>query len=491
MSSLSGNAQIYYKTLNGLQSLSADSIYTGMVTADDGNFDNLQVNISSTLDGSTTIQNGLININTPHSLSVNSGVVIDGSKNCNMNSYAINSTSVIDSSKNCDMNSYAINGSIVVDSAKNCDMNSYEINGSVICDQNKDATFNTIDINTTEIVSSGRRCTFTQYRHNQGVTNTDIIDTGRNILNINNCTIDGSFQAGMFVFTPLFKVDNSADRVFIKTTSGSADLNVNTDIQAGGNITASLILNGGNLNIDSGLLQTDATNNYVLINNPTVVSGYNTQISGDTLITQGGLQINGFLNANSRDSIKTETMRPGIFYRVARLNTTASTTTQICVNVNRDTGTVAKDDNTYSAHNLQFNEDGSSNYQSHIGSGGISLVNRYGVDTSGNFRLPDSGNTYRYPAISNSADQLIQSGIETTNSSTGTITFSLAFTASPVITATMVNSSTSTTLNCFVVTIHTVTTTSFQYVKKYVDFGTNTCGDAVSEDFHWIAIGTK
>jgi hypothetical protein len=81
--------------------------------------------------------------------------------------------------------------------------------------------------------------------------------------------------------------------------------------------------------------------------------------------------------------------------------------------------------------------------------------------------------------------QTFQSGIDTQNSATGTTTFPTAFNSTPKVVATIHNSNSA---NVYVVEIHTITTTGFDFIKSYQNRTGGSWNNAVSEVFTWIAM---
>ncbi len=84
---------------------------------------------------------------------------------------------------------------------------------------------------------------------------------------------------------------------------------------------------------------------------------------------------------------------------------------------------------------------------------------------------------------SGTAFEIQRAGSVGGGSATGTITFSQAFSSTPMVVATMNSSS---TVNIFTVQVHTITTSSFQYVKYYNNG--SSINPAISETFSYIAM---
>lgn len=666
-STITGNQSFYYRTINGLQSFTGDSIICQDITADDANFDTLQVNISSNLNGTTTIQNANITTLDVGQLQIGGYTVIDSSKNIDGNTYEINGVQIIDSSKNANLNSLAINSSSVIDSSKNIDANSYDINtipvidvsrniyimglyvngfftmdssrnchlynldinNQQFCTFNRDVYANDINCQDIQITGDFRQsstlkfiefvsdinlssCSLLVSNGNVEISNGNLDITNGSILNctdiiasndvtidtnvfcvrgainsvgINTATPSTSFhvvgettlQGGCKIDGNTLVVDSINNRCGVRTAVPSVELDITGSakisstlnvlstlqmnsvnfVDASRNITCNAITSStGNLNIVAGNLQMNsntcidtsrnitagtlscstinctaitATGNYLSTNNNiTLTNGTMTcntlSVTGSATITNDltldtntiktdatnnrvgivkttplstlhvggsvrldqGLHCDGYINSNTRDFIKLQTNRPGIYYRAARLGTGVSTSVHLCNNVNRDTGTLAKDSNTYGATNFIMNENGSFQFEVSLGSGAISLTNIAGCDgTNPYFYIRNDKTTQRYPLLHENANRLTQSGEYTGGSATGSITFPVAYTSAPNVTATIVSTNTS---NLYSIHIHTITTTSFQFIKKYQNGSTTS--DATSENFQWISVGS-
>ena len=68
---------------------------------------------------------------------------------------------------------------------------------------------------------------------------------------------------------------------------------------------------------------------------------------------------------------------------------------------------------------------------------------------------------------------------------TGTITFPFTFTNVPIVTATTAGLNTSVVYS---LTVNTITTTGFNYIKNYLPTGGSVTPQTV-EGFYWIALG--
>lgn len=80
----------------------------------------------------------------------------------------------------------------------------------------------------------------------------------------------------------------------------------------------------------------------------------------------------------------------------------------------------------------------------------------------------------------------IDYGTNSAGTTTGSQTMNITFSSAPVVLGQLVSSNTA---NAYIVTIYSVSTTSFSYSKKYVGM-TGGASNSVSESFYWIAIGT-
>jgi len=106
------------------------------------------------------------------------------------------------------------------------------------------------------------------------------------------------------------------------------------------------------------------------------------------------------------------------------------------------------------------------------------------VFNQGNAILMNSGSV---PAVQNMTRPFIQQGIDSTASGVVTVTFAVAFTATPRVIVTMNNDSAG-TLDA--PEVYSVSTTGFTVRKKSITSGSATVGTTTA-GFYWIAIGTK
>jgi len=88
--------------------------------------------------------------------------------------------------------------------------------------------------------------------------------------------------------------------------------------------------------------------------------------------------------------------------------------------------------------------------------------------------------------VSSLSGSLIQSGVETQNTSVGLVTFPIPYLSIPIVVAT-INSNSTTQL--FQVQLSSITTTGFNFTKLLLETG-GTIVSANTETFNWIAIGS-
>lgn len=269
----------------------------------------------------------------------------------------------------------------------------------------------------------------------------------------------------------------AGNNVLNQTTLGSSVVNSSlTSVGTLSNLTVA-----GDVTIDSTTLKVDSTNNRVGIMQ---ASPSQTLHVAGTIQTDTGLITESYINANTREFLKCDTNRPGIYFRTGRIGTGLSSTTNLCLNVNRDSGTLSKDNSSYGSCLMQLNEDSSMIFQQSVGSLPLNLSTSFGCNTQQEFYLTNGGTINFYPIIFNSAQYYHQSGRYTGGSATGTITFSQTYVTAPNVVATI--ESTNST-NLYSIVVHTVTTTNFQFRKKYQNGSTTV--DAITENFYWMAIG--
>lgn len=148
-------------------------------------------------------------------------------------------------------------------------------------------------------------------------------------------------------------------------------------------------------------------------------------------------------------------------------NTTSSKTSTILTRANGATPYIALDVQGVVGRSIGMEVDGRINIKDNIIYTGNTI-----------FSIMPSGRVY--------TPNTFQSGIITTNSSTGTVTFPTAFASTPMVVVTISNDSFAT--NIVNVLINNVSTTGFSFEKLYQPIGGGAYGNATSEWLYWTAM---
>lgn len=226
------------------------------------------------------------------------------------------------------------------------------------------------------------------------------------------------------------------------------------------------ILNLKAKGISSNVLLTNDAGDYLIIspgNGSNKITTLSAQVDGNiSLLPQNA----GFIKTSKKVQITGST--PNDTTPQLKIeNTTSSKTSTILTRANGATPYIALDVQGVVGRSIGMEVDGRINIKDNIIYTGNTI-----------FSIMPSGRVY--------TPNTFQSGIITTNSSTGTVTFPTAFASTPMVVVTISNDSFAT--NIVNVLINNVSTTGFSFEKLYQPIGGGAYGNATSEWLYWTAM---
>ena len=226
------------------------------------------------------------------------------------------------------------------------------------------------------------------------------------------------------------------------------------------------ILNLKAKGISSNVLLTNDAGDYLIIspgNGSNKITTLSAQVDGNISLLP---QNNGVIKTSKKVQITGSTPNDAT-PQLKIENTTSSKTSTILTRANGAAPYIALDVQGVVGRSIGMEVDGRINIKDNIIYTGNTI-----------FSIMPSGRVY--------TPNTFQSGIITTNSSTGTVTFPTAFASTPVVVATVQNVNFAT--NIVNVLISNVSTSGFTWEKLYQPIGGGAYGSATSEYIYWTAI---